>query len=58
MNQDNMFAMAFGMPRKNPELDAQNPLITREMYAVKPNGSIVKTLSRHLVSLLTAVKTH
>ena len=58
MNHDHMLAMAYGISRRNPELDAQNPLITREMYAVKPNRSVVKSLRRHIVALLTAIRTH
>ena len=56
MNPESMIAMAYGISKKNPELDAQNPLATREMYAVKTNRSVVKSLRRGIVSLLTTIK--
>jgi hypothetical protein len=55
MNQDNMITMAYGYSKKNPELDKQNPLATREMYAVKSNRSLLKSLRRGIASLLATI---
>lgn len=57
MIPENMIAMAYGLSKKNSELDGQNPLATREMYAVKPNRSVVKSVRRGITSLLTMIKT-
>lgn len=56
MNQDNLITMAYGYSKKNPELDKQNPLATREMYAVKSNRSVVKSLRRGIANLLTVIQ--
>ena len=58
MNHDNMFTMADGITMSNSNRDkyGQNPLATREMYAVKTNRSVVKSLRHGIVSLLTTIK--
>ena len=60
MTHSILFALAAGksLSNTNPDLDAQNPLTTREMYAVRPNRSVVKSLRRHIGSLFAPIKSH
>ena len=41
-----------------PSENTRGHQTTREMYAVQPNRSVVKSLRRQVVSVLGAIKTH
>ena len=54
MNYENMNALAYGLTLTNREKYGENPLITREMYAVRKNRSIVTIIRNAVVRLFAA----
>ena len=58
MNAATLLISAITGKKIELEENTRGHLTTREMYAVQPNRSIVKSLRRGIASLLTIVKTH